>query len=211
MGVIRVFVADDHDIVRDGLRRYIAEIPDMEVCGEGATLADALRGATGGRADVLVLDVNMPGGGGPDAVREVGACSQPPHVVVFTMFAEALYGVSFLRAGAMAFLNKQRPTRELISAIRAAAHGRRYVTSEIAEHLLRYNIDFEKPGRDLLSAREQEVVRGLADGLRATEIAASLGICPSTVHTYAQRIKEKMGVHTTVGAVQAARDEGLLG
>ena len=209
--MIRVFIADDHDIVRDGLRTAISDAPDMSVVGEVADATGIRKRLTAVKPDVLVLDVNMPGCGGPEAVRDIRTGAPAPQVVVFTMYNEDRHAVGFLRAGAAAFINKRRSTRELLNAIRRAAEGRQTITSDLEDYILENQIDMQKAPQDLLSARELEVVRLLAAGLRATEIADQQGLSTSTVNTFVQRAKEKLGVRTVVEVVQFARDNGLLG
>jgi len=209
--MIRVLIADDHDIVRTGLHRILEELPDMAVCGEARNGDETLRLARSERPDVAVLDVNMPGSQGPSLVTALRGASPATQVVLFTMFSEDSHAVGFLRAGASAFINKRRSSEELIRAIRWAAQGRRYITPELADYLFTHQIDLQKAPRDLLSGRELEVIRGLADGLRATEIAARLELSASTVNTFVQRIKAKLGVRTAVEIVEVARGSGLLG
>lgn len=209
--MIRVFIADDHDIVRSGIKRLVDEFADLTVCGEADdafSLSELTREAA---ADVLVLDVNMPGVSGPGTVREIVSLPGTPKVVVFTMYNEDSHAVGFLRAGASAFINKRRSSDELIRAIRKAAEGRRYITPELAEFLFENQIDIQKEPARILSDRELQVVRGLADGQRATEIASELGVSVSTVNTFVQRTKEKLGARTVVEIVQFANDNGLLG
>jgi two-component system invasion response regulator UvrY len=209
--VIRVFVADDHDIVRTGLKRLLDDLPDMMWCGEAACLEDVFDALSRSPVDVVVMDVNMPGGGGPHAVDRLLGLTPAPRIVVFTMYAEDAHAVAFLRAGAGAFISKRRSSAELIEAIRKVHAGGRHITPELADYLFQQQIDVEKPPAELLSERELEVVRSLARGLRATEVAADFSVSTSTVNTYVQRIKAKLGVRTAVEIVEFARANGLLG
>lgn len=209
--MIRVFIADDHDIVRSGVRRLLDDCADIEVVGEAGSLPELLAGAQQTRCDVVVLDVNMPGGGGPQQIKPALGLPSAPKVVIFSMYPEDAHAVSYLRAGASAYLSKRRASRELIDAVRTVAAGRRYITSTLAEYLFEQQIDLNKDPAHLLSERELEVVRGLAAGKRATEIADELGVSASTVNTYVQRIRAKLGVRTLVEIVDHARQNGLLG
>ena len=208
--MIRVFIADDHEVVRDGLRRALDDRPDVAPCGEAATVDELFGRLLEARADVVVLDVHMPGSDGPDVVRQLRQGPSPPHVVVFTRYDEDSHAIAYLRAGASAFLSKRRSMNELHAAIRKASKGGRYITPTLADYLLVNQIDIERAPRDVLSDRELDVVRRLADGARATEIAAELGLSASTVNTYVQRIRTKLGVRTSVEIVDFARDNGLL-
>ena len=209
--MIRVFVADDHDIVRTGLKRLIEDLPDMTWCGEAACLDDVFDALARAPVDVVVLDVNMPGGGGPHAVDRLLGLTGAPRIVVFTMYPEDAHAVAFLRAGAAAFISKRRSSNELIEAIRTVHAGGRYLTPDLSDYLFEHQIDVAKAPAEILSERELEVVRALARGLRATEVAADFAVSTSTVNTFVQRIKAKLGVRTAIEIVEFARANGLLG
>ncbi len=144
-------------------------------------------------------------------MRALTELQPAPAVVIFTMYAEDGHAVAYLRSGAKAFLNKQRSTRELAAAIRTVHTGARYITPDLAQYLIERNIDVQGAPSTILSARERQVVLRLAQGARAVAIAAELGVSASTVNTYVQRIKEKLGVRSVVEIVEFARDNGLLG
>lgn len=209
-GKVRVFVADDHEIVRTGLRRLLDDAPDLTCCGEAADVRElVVRGPAAGW-QVLVLDVKLPGSRGPQILPDLLALTPAPRIVVFTMLPEDGHAVAWLRAGASAFLNKKRPSKELLDAVRTVHAGRRYITPTLADHLFENQINLSRAPHELLSDREFEVVRALAGGARSTDLAAELGLAVSTVNTYVQRIKEKLGVKTIVDIVTYARDNDLL-
>jgi DNA-binding NarL/FixJ family response regulator len=209
--MIRLFIVDDHEIVRKGLRQLLAEDPEIEICGESETAEGLVEKARLGGWDVLVLDINLPGGGGPDMVRRIAEVPSPPAVVIYTMYPEDSHAIAYFRAGARAFLNKRRSIKELAEAIHMVKNGRRYVTPGLSKYLFENDIDVDRePGR-VLSPRELQIVRALAEGRRGTEIAEKLGVSASTVNTFVQRIKEKLGVRSIVEVVDFARDNGLLG
>ena len=210
IGSIRVFIADDHAIVRTGLRRLFEDTPDIHLCGEAASVVGLTERARRERWDVVVLDSKMPGSDGPGTVRQLLALPSPPQVVVFTTYPEDSHAMGYLRAGACAFINKGRSTEELIKAVRMAAQGRRYITPTLADYLFEHQLDPHKSVEELLSDRELEVVRALAQGQRATEIAQTMSVAPSTVYTYIQRFKDKFGVRTAVEMVQFATENGIL-
>lgn len=209
--MIRVFVADDHTIVREGLKRVLDETVDMSVCGEATSAPEVLERLAEARSDVVVLDVNMPGSHGTSLVKQVLACRAPPRVVIFTMYPEDGHAVAFLRAGASAFISKRHSSLELVEAIRRVHSGRRYISPALADFLFEHQIDLRKTLAELLSDREVQVVRALAEGKRAVDIAAESGVTPSTINTFVHRIKTKLGVRTVVEVVQSARDAGLVG
>jgi two-component system, NarL family, invasion response regulator UvrY len=209
--MIRVFVADDHEIVRSGLKRLFADTPDIEWCGEAEDMDALLQRLPPARADVIVLDINMPGGGHPAAVSTLLRAQPPPKIVIFSMYGEDKHAVAYLRAGARAYLNKARSSLELVDVIRKVSTGRRHLISTLQDHLFKNQIDLEKTPADLLSSRELEIVRALAEGLRSTEVARALGISVSTVNSIVLRIKRKLGVRTLIEIVQVAQDHALLG
>lgn len=208
--MIRVFIADDHEVVRDGLRRSFDDRADVTPCGAAESVDEVFALLPAARADVVVLDVHMPGSDGADVVRQIRQLPNAPRVVVFTRYDEDSHAIAYLRAGASAFLSKRRSMNELYAAIRKAWEGGRYITPTLADYLLANQVEIERAPRDVLSDRELDVVRRLADGARATEIAAELGLSASTVNTYVQRIRTKLGVRTSVEIVEFARDNGLL-
>ena len=209
--MIRVFIADDHEIVRSGLRQFLSAKPGIEICGEAETAEDLPMLARREKWDVLVLDINMPGNTGHEMVRKLVWSNPDLAIVIFTMYPEDSHAVGYLRSGARAFLNKRRPIRELAEAIRIASQGRRYITQDLAEYLTEFRIDLEKTPDRMFSSREIEVIRHLAQGTSSTEIASLFGVAQSTVNTFVRRIKLKLGVNSIVEIVDFARDNHLLG
>ncbi len=209
--MIRVFIADDHEIVRTGLHRILGGMPDITVCGESAEALDLLPLLQAARPDVVVLDIHMPGGRNPGLVKQIRELVPAPAVVVFTMFNEDSHAIAYLRAGAAAFISKSRSSKDLIAAIRKVATGGRYIAPDLAEFLFQNQVDLNRPPCDTLSASELEVIRGLAGGKRSVEIAQETGRSVSTINTFVQRIKTKLGLRTVVEIVHYADDNGLLG
>jgi len=209
--MISVMIADDHEIVRSGFRRLLEEVPDMRLCGEAASEAELLRRLKEVRPDVLILDVNMPDSNGCETLRRVLAKPDHPRVVMFTMYQEDSAAIPFLHAGASGFISKRRSSRELLDAIRKVHAGKRYITSDLAEHLFTNDLNGDQPLQERLSEREVEVVRHLANGLKSVEIAEKLGVSSSTVNTFVHRCKEKLGIRSIVELVRFAKDHNLLG
>ena len=209
--MIRIFLVDDHEIVRSGLKRIIEEIDDMVVCGEAKDATDLIKRLKPVKPDIVILDIHIPGGNNPALVSKIRAMDRAPGVVMFTMFQEDIHAIAYLRAGAGAFISKSRSTYDLIDAIRKVHAGGRYITPALADYLFQNQIAIDRPPQTTLSAGELEVIRALADGKRATEIARETGRSTSTINTFVQRIKTKLGLHTTIQIVQYARDNDLLG
>ncbi len=200
--MIRVFVADDHAIVREGIERMLSAMAGMECVGSAADADGLLAAASLADADVLVLDLSMPGGG-LQLVERVRGRHDGLQVVVYSMYPEAQFGPSALRAGAAAYLTKGRPTAELVDALRRAAAGRKYVTQDIAERLLMDDSD-DRPPHERLSPREREIFQQLVEGASPSDIAEALHISKPTVSTHIRHIKDKMGVSSVAEMVDYA-------
>jgi DNA-binding NarL/FixJ family response regulator len=209
--VIRILVADDHAVVRKGLRQIISEAPGLTVEDEASTARETLDKACEREFDVLVLDVSMPGGGGLSVLRELKARGSRLPVLVFSIHAEEQYAVRALRAGAAGFLSKDRAPEELVAAIRKVADGGRYVTSSLAERLAFALQDgSDAPPHERLSAREHQVLCLIASGKTVGEIAAELFLSPKTISTYRSRILEKMHLDNNAQLTRYAVENNLV-
>jgi DNA-binding NarL/FixJ family response regulator len=194
---LSVVLADDHQIVREGLRALLKGVPDLRLVGEAADGREALRLVEELRPDVLVADLMMPGLPGFELTRQVRRSSTSTHVVVLSMHADVPYVLEALRSGAAAYVVKDAGAEELVKAIRSAAGGERYLSPPLSEAALGafgkqrgvQNDPFET-----LTAREREVLRLTADGLSGTAVAEQLGISPRTVETHRANIMRKLGV-----------------
>jgi len=208
--MIDVVLADDHAIVRDGLRRVLHETGEMRVAGEAGDGVEVMRVLGEVPRCVLVLDLNMPGCRGLDTIAQVRAQFPGVKIVVFSMYEENSYAVSAMRAGAGAFLSKARAPAELVEAIRKVDAGGVHVTPRLAEHMVRHGIDLTGEPHEALSSRELEIFRRLAAGRTPTAIADELGLARSTVTTYVHRIKQKLGVETIGEVVRYAHRHHLV-
>jgi DNA-binding NarL/FixJ family response regulator len=194
--VIRVFVADDHAVVRRGLRQ-ILEAEGMRVSEEGGSADEVLSRVEGRTADVLVLDLSLPGGNGLDLLQEVKRRRPDLPVLILTVHSEDQYAVRSLRAGASGYLTKDMAPEQLVEAVRKVYRGGRFVTPALAERLvLHLDGDAEKAPHEALSNREFEVLRHLASGRTVSEAAEAMGLSVKTVSTYRTRILEKMAMKT---------------
>ncbi len=209
--MIRVFVADDHTIVRDGLRRLIEETPGMELAGETARGRTVIERAGDGSWDVLVLDLSLEDVGGVEVLRELRERAPKLPVIVLSMYPEAQYAVRTLRMGAAAYLSKGRSSAELVEAIRTVAQGRRYVTPEVADALVTSGGKADGAPHERLSEREHQVFLLLAEGRSPGDIAAELDLSPSTVSSHLVHIREKLGMRTNGEVIQYAFRAGLMG
>jgi DNA-binding NarL/FixJ family response regulator len=196
---VRVLLVDDHAVLRVGLRALLATTPDVTVVGDGSNGVEAVELAKRLAPDVVVLDLDMPGGDGATATRALCALERPPKVLILSMHAEEEQLIPLLEGGATGYLSKEAAGRELVAAIRVVASGDIYVRPHVARLLAgslhrRAAPDGRRRAFESLSAREQSVVRLMAEGYSGVEIGQQLGISPKTVDTYKQRIEEKLGI-----------------
>ena len=212
---IRVILADDHAVVRAGLKAVLSSARDIEVIGEAKNGNEAVALAERFKPDIVVMDLSMPDLDGTAATKQIVEKGIPSKVLVLTMHAEEDYLVPLMEAGAAGYLVKSAADRELVDAVRAIAHGDVYVRPAAARVLAK-NLtkkDPEKVNRerfDKLTQREQDVLRLVAQGFSAPEIGERLYISPKTVDTYKQRIHEKLGLAHRSDYVQFALKLGLL-
>jgi two-component system, NarL family, response regulator NreC len=217
--VIRVLLADDHAMVRSGLRAVLAADPTIEVVGEAANGREAMALAEQLVPDVVVMDLTMPEVDGVEATKAIvargGADRTGPRVLVLTMHAEEDYLIPLLEAGAAGYLVKSAADRDLVDAVRTVARGEVYVRPQAASVLARDvrrkdERASERARFERLTDRERDVLRLTAEGYTAPEIGERLFISPKTVDTYKQRINEKLGLAHRSDYVKLALRLGLL-
>ena len=211
--MIKVIIADDHTLVRDGLRRILESAPDIqfEVVGEGCDSATTLAQVRERDAQVLVLDLSMPGRSGVDLVKQIKDEKPALRILVLTMHAEQQYAVRAFKAGASGYLTKECASTELVSAVTKVASGGVYISMTMAE---RFAQNLNEPTDTLphqrLSDREFEVFRRIAAGQTITQIAQELCVSAKTVSTYKVRILEKMQMPHEAALVRYAIRHKLL-
>jgi two-component system, NarL family, invasion response regulator UvrY len=208
---IAVLVADDHAIIRDGLRKILADTSDMEVAGEAADGNAALQHVRSRDWDLLVLDMSMPGRSGLDLIKLVKAERPRLPILVFSMHAEEQYAVRVIRAGAAGYLSKETDSDMLLPAMRKVASGGAFVSAKVAELLAMDNSRATaKPVHTLLSDREYGVFSRIVRGESLTVIADELSLSIKTVSTHKSHILAKMNMANHVDLVRYAIDHGLL-
>lgn len=207
----RILLADDHALLRSGLRRILEEaFPGAQV-GEAGTTDEVLAALPDGAWDLLILDISMPGRSGLDILPELKALQPALPILVLSMFGEQQFAIRALKAGASAYLTKERAPEELIQAVRTVLGGRRYIGASLAEALASHvSSDREAAPHERLSAREFEVLRLIAAARTPGEIAEELGLSVKTVSTYRARILEKMRLSTNAELMQYALRHGLV-
>jgi DNA-binding NarL/FixJ family response regulator len=204
--MIRVLIADDHSIVRDGLKRILAATPDLQVAGEAASGDEALAAVKANDYDVVMLDMSMPGLSGIDLVKRLKLERPKLKILVLSMHGERQYAARALKAGAAGYLNKDSPAEALLGALRKVAAGGVHIGEAAAASLLQTG---EKPAHEALSDREFEVMRLLVEGLGPTEIGERLHLSVKTVSTHKTRILEKLGLNSTAELVRYALEHRL--
>lgn len=193
--MIRIIIADDHAVVRKGLKQIFDETQDLTVIDEANSGHELLEKVRLNKYDVVILDISMPGKDGLDTLKELKILQPDLSVLVFTVFPEEQYAVRILKAGAAGYLNKECEPEEMIDAIRKVARGRKYISPFLAE-LLASNLDTagETPVHELLSDREFQVMCLIASGKSVSDIAKELSLSINTISTYRLRILEKMSL-----------------
>lgn len=195
--MIRVLIADDHGIVREGLKQIVAETPDLMVAAEASNGPELLELIQKTSVDVVVLDLSMPGRSGLEVLASIKAHKQDLPVLILSMHPADQYAVRVMRAGASGYLNKDSAVNDLVRAIRTVAEGRKFVTESVAEQLATFISSPQSMARhELLSDREYQVLIMIASGKTVTEIAEELTLSVKTVSTYRARILEKMQLKT---------------
>ena len=203
--MIRILIADDHKIVRDGLKRILAASAQFEVMGEAASGDEALALVKRHDYDVALLDMSMPGLAGIDLIRRLKLEKPGLRLLVLSMHGEQQYAARALKAGASGYLTKDSAAEQLIGVLRKVAAGGVHVSDAAALHLL----GGDKAAHDKLSDREFEVLRLLVEGLSPTEIGERLHLSVKTVSTHKTRILEKLGLSSTAELVRYAIENKL--
>lgn len=209
--MIRLAIADDHPIVREGLRRIATDGAGITVTGEASTADELFRLLAGAPVDVVLLDVSMPGSNFVETLRDLRERHPSIKVLVLSVHPEDQWAVRALRAGAAGYLTKDHSPEQLVEAIRRVARGGKYVSATLAERLATVidNGQARAP-HERLSDREFQVLRALGSGLAVKEAAVSLQLSAKTVSTYRARLMEKMGLKTNADLVRYVVEHGLM-
>lgn len=214
-GVIRVLVADDHAMVREGIRSVLEREPGFQVVAEASSGTEVAPLAEQHQPDVAVLDISMPGETGLRAAHRLREVLPGVRVLILSMYDNTEYVLESVRAGAHGYLLKDAAAQELTSAIRIILGGETYFSPAVATRLseaMRGDIHREqqKASLDLLTAREREVLAGITRGLTNKEIAGELGISHRTVETHRESLMKKLGIRTVAGLTKFALETGLI-
>ncbi|HKW47380.1 MAG TPA: response regulator transcription factor [Gemmatimonadaceae bacterium] len=209
--MIRILIVDDHPIVRAGLRRIAEDDRGIVVTAEAPSGEEALAALAQYVADVVLLDVSMPGSPFTETLRRLRETHPTVRVLVLSAHPEDQWAVRALRGGASGYLTKDHSPEQLLDAIRRVHRGGRYVSPSLAEKLAaQLGQDFVGAPHEQLSDREFDVLRGLGTGRTVKEVAEALGLSPKTVSTYRTRLMEKMGFATNADLVRYSAEHGLI-
>ena len=214
--MITVFLADDHAIIRDGIRMILEKHPDIRVVGEASDGISAFRAAQALSPQVIIMDISMPGMTGIEAVREITGFNPETRVIILSMHAGGEYVTAAFQAGASGFLAKEAAGREVVEAVRAVAGGKKYMSASVTDVVLDSyrktdaGLPQAQTGLDLLSPREREILKLVAEGKSSAEIAGLLFLSPKTVDTYRSRLMQKLGISDIAGIVKFAIKKGIV-
>jgi DNA-binding NarL/FixJ family response regulator len=209
--MIRVLIADDHAVVRQGLKQILGDTPEMVVAGEATTGQEVLDRVRAEAWDVVILDISMPDRSGLDILKQLRSERPKLPVLVLSMHSEDQYAMRVLKAGASGYLTKDSAPDELVKAVRKVVSGGRYVSAFLAEKLaFEIGTDSNRLPHETLSDREFQVLRGIAAGKSVTEIAAELYLSPKTVSTYRARLLQKMNLTTNAELIHYAFQNHLI-
>ncbi|PKL84280.1 MAG: DNA-binding response regulator [Ignavibacteriae bacterium HGW-Ignavibacteriae-3] len=209
--MINVFIADDHALIREGIKNLLSTVSDITIVGETADPLEISSLIQNVKCDILILDLSMPGKDGLDVLKEIKNRFPGIKILIMTMLPEDQFARRTLKAGSSGYLTKESAPDELITAIRRIASGRKYVSQNLAEKLAE-DLDgtMDKPVQDILSDREFQILKLIAAGKSQTVIADELSISSSTVNTYRSRILEKLNLNSTADLIHFAYQNKLI-
>ena len=209
---IQILLADDHKVLRDGLRALLEGEDDMEVVAEAGTVDDAVADAVKFKPDVIVMDLGMPGGSGLDAIRQIREMKLPVRVVVLSMHSGREMVMQVLQAGSDGYVPKSSAHTGLIQAIRTVHNGQRFLHPEATTALVDELLDKREESKliSILSERERDVLKLTAMGFTSREIGEQLALSPKTVDTYRERAMSKLNIEHRTDIIRFALRAGLL-
>lgn len=206
--LIRLVIADDHELIREGIKKIVRSCADLKIVGEAADLKQTVALIAQVHPDVVVLDLTLPDADALDGLAELRRLFPGLRVVILSMHPEERYALAALRAGALGYVSKARAAAELVDAVRRAAAGELWLGPRVCT-LLAADADSGQPPHHSLTPRESEIVALIGSGLQIKQVAAALGISISSVNTYRSRIFRKMGLSTNAALIRYAIQHGL--
>jgi DNA-binding NarL/FixJ family response regulator len=211
MKPLKVFIADDHLLIREGLKKILSVEKEFVVVGESGEPDEVLDFINENEVDILILDLNMPGRSGLDVLKHVKKMKPETKVLILSMYPEDQFGERTIKAGASGYITKESASDELLKALKKIAKGGNYISPAFAEKLLlrRKNVPEQKP-HELLSDRELQIMILLAKGKTQVEISNELALSTSTVNTYRSRILEKLKLKSNAEIIRYALQNNLV-
>ena len=208
--MIRVLLADDHILVREGLRALLAKEADIQVVAEAGDGREAIRSAREMRPDVAAMDLSMPLLNGLEAARQMAAWDRPPGVILLTVHAEDRYVLEAIRAGVRGYVLKRQAAADLVRAIREVSGGGVYLSPGISAAVVEAVRSPQAPTEEPLTAREREVLQLVAEGKTTKEIAVLLGVSVKTADAHRTRLMQKLDIHDIAGLTRYAIRQGII-
>jgi DNA-binding NarL/FixJ family response regulator len=209
--LIRLVIADDHELIREGIKKIVRPSADLKIVGEAADLKQAIALIAQVHPDVVILDLTLPDYDGLDGLAELRRHFPDLRIVILSMHAEEKFALASLRAGALGYVSKAMASAELVEAVRRAATGGTWLGPRVGELLALEARPGGRPPHHSLTPREAEIVALIGSGLQIKQVAAELGISISSVNTYRTRIFRKMGLSTNAALIRYALQHGLAG
>lgn len=209
--MIKVFLVDDHELVRTGIRRILEDVRGIKVVGEAHSGEDAVKWCRTEQADIVLMDMNMPGIGGLEATKKILRFTPDMKVIVLTIHTENPFPTKVMQAGAAGYLTKGACPDEMVNAIRMVQSGQRYLSPEIAQQmaLSQFTPDSENPFKEL-SERELQIMIMITKGEKVTDISEQLNLSPKTVNSYRYRLFNKLNISGDVELTHLAIRHGIL-
>ncbi|UKA07416.1 UvrY/SirA/GacA family response regulator transcription factor [Photobacterium damselae subsp. damselae] len=209
--MINVFLVDDHELVRTGIRRLLEDVRGIKVVGEADSGEDAVKWCRVNHADIILMDMNMPGIGGLEATRKILRFNPDVKIIVLTVHTENPFPTKVMQAGASGYLTKGAGPDEMVNAIRMVNSGQRYISPEIAQQmaLSQFASNSENPFKDL-SERELQIMMMITKGQKVTDISEQLSLSPKTVNSYRYRLFNKLDISGDVELTHLAIRHGML-
>lgn len=209
--MIKVLIADDHTLIRKGLKQILDDSPDMRVTGEAETGLQAIQMARENPYDMILLDISLPDKNGIDVLKQLKANNPDVPVLMLSMHAEDQYAVRSMKAGASGYINKQGAPSQLLTAIRTVAGGKKYISNALAEQLANgLSQGFQELRHQTLSDREYQTLCLMASGKKLSEMAKIMSLSTKTVSVYRARLLEKMNLKTNAEAIHYAISNHLI-
>jgi len=209
--MIKVLIADDHALIRKGLKQILDDSTDMRVTGEAENGMQAIQMSLQNEYDMILLDISLPDKNGIDVLKQIKANRPNTPVLMLSMHAEDQYAVRSMKAGASGYLNKQSAPAQLLTAIRQVGTGKKYISSELAEQLANgLSQGYQELSHETLSDREYQTLCLMASGKKLSEMAKIMSLSPKTVSVYRSRLLEKMKLKTNAEAIHYAISNHLI-